>query len=190
MFDRKMSQVAKILGYSVELDTEGLNIARLMSEPDGDPRFYEDISIRSYDDRLSICGWYPRAKDGCWLAHNLDSSITVTEKKTAEQVVKDMERRLLPDYRKNLATVIRNIKEYEQAGAKQEACLQELALVCGAEVNQVDKFIWYTVRKEKVEVRVSSPDSVSLEIRGIGFERAKAILNILRCMWAANKLGR
>lgn len=179
-FEGKMREMADIMGYKLTL-TEARNHAHLKRLVPGE-EYYEDIFIRTVEGRLRIVGCYPEAKDGSSISA-ARAVITVTETKTAGQIVKEMERRLLPIYRKSLAEVIPKLKERNALIAMQVGHIEKLAKVCGVWQIGCDR------RQNKEEFYMSGPnargyvkargESITIELSGISFEKAKRMLEAL-----------
>lgn len=83
------------------------------------------------ENRIRISGHFPHPVDGRWW-HGINSpSITVTEKKDALTIVKDMQRRLIPEYIESLKKVITSNNERNKAIAMGEASLAAVAEALG-----------------------------------------------------------
>lgn len=186
-FEEKVDQVAQILGYQVEHSEERPSFgSKLSTWVAGEQRFREDININnggwSKAGRITISGWYPRAKDGSRCDYGIDNiEITVAETKTAAQIVKDMERRFFPDYRWSLNKVIANIKQHEEQAAIQAATIKALAKQIGIsdisndERGHPHRFYWY-LNDCYIEVTSDYSGNVKIEARGISYAQAKAAL--------------
>lgn len=192
-FDRKVKYIAEILGYRVEFpdrDQWSGNLAHIKSLVNGEPRFGEDISLTNggYQNggRIRIHGWFPQAQDGSRCDYGIHkTSITVTEKKTAPQIAKDMMRRFLPDYRSNLARVIQQVKEHEASRETQASVIKALADLVGIKDVRNDqrgcpnKFYWHP-GGGYIEVESTYAGTVKIELRSISAEQAERVLTALK----------
>lgn len=88
------------------------------------------------EDRISISGCFPRPVDGCWYSGIQSPSITVTEKKDALTIVKDMQRRLIPEYIESLKKVINSNNERQKSIELGEASLKTVADAVGTTPTQ------------------------------------------------------
>lgn len=191
-FERKVNEIAKITGHSVEFNRSGVNHAVLNApftdswknrEGRKEDRFYESVSIRSENGRLNIYGWCPNAKDGSRFRCE-ENKITVSQEKTAQQIAKDMARRFFPAYRQTLNEVVEQVKEYEVFMDNQASCVKALAGVCGVKDirddgrgNLTGFYLYNSLARGEVKV---SGGSVTIELRGITGDQAKAVLEALK----------
>lgn len=185
-FEEKVTQIGEILGYFVDIDSDHAYGCKLSAWVAGETRFKEDISISnggwSKAGRITVSGWYPRAKDGQRCDYGIDNvEITVAETKTAAQIVKDMERRFFPAYRHSLNKAIAQIKDHEEHAAIQAATIKALAKQIGITDIRNDerghpyRFYWY-LNDCYIEVTANYSGSVKIEARGISYSAAKAAL--------------
>lgn len=179
-FENKVKKIADIMGYKWTF-TENRNLVHIKSLVPGE-EFYEDISIHAVDGRLRIIGWYPDANDGARLTTKR-AKITVVDSKSPEQIVRDMERRLLPGYRKTLAEIIPEIKVWNAAEQRQISYIEALAKVCG--ITQVKKDrrgvktgFYLGGDRARGDVKAYG-DIITIELGGITFEKAHAMLTVL-----------
>ena len=191
-FERKVNEIARITGHSVEFNRSGVNHAVLNApftdswknrEGRKEDRFYESVSIRSENGRLNIYGWCPNASDGARFRCE-ENKITVSQEKTAQQIVKDMARRFFPGYRQTLNKVVEEIKEYEAFMNKQGSIVKDLAEVCGVTQirddgrgNPVGFYLNSCLARGEVKV---SSGVVTIELRGITSDQAKAVFEALK----------
>lgn len=117
-FEKKILEVAVILGFQASF--KGRREPRDVELNSGDER----ITIYPFWDekRLSVFGEYPRTKRGECANGIASVSITISEKKTAKQMAKEIERRFMPKYRAQLAEAIEqveslNVSMMEQGGS-------------------------------------------------------------------------
>jgi hypothetical protein len=179
-FEKTIRAIADRMCYKVTF-TENKNRAHIYSLVQGSD-YYDDIFIREVDERLWIVGKYPDAEDGsrfsAWQA-----VISVAGNRPAAQIVKEIERRLLPKYRKSLAEVIKKVKEWNAMLHSQASRIEALAEICGVTMFKVDwrgnKVGFYLGGKNaRGDIRVDG-DSILIELGGIAFEKAHAMLMAL-----------
>jgi hypothetical protein len=134
-FHAKVHRIATALFYKVLVDPEPNKYehrADLRSEA-GD----EGLSIRnggySYKDRIVIRGYYPPDFKGQYHTSGRDHppDITAAEAKTAEEIVRDITRRLLPGYLKQLQEVRQRNAEAKASFDLKESALNQLAAAIG-----------------------------------------------------------
>ena len=135
-FHAKVHRIATALFYKVLVDPEPNKYehrAGLRSEA-GD----EGLSISnggySYKDRIVVRGYYPPDFKGHYHTSGRDqpSDITDAETKTAEEIVRDIKRRFLPAYLKQLQEVRQRNTEAKASFDFKESALKRLAAAIGA----------------------------------------------------------
>ena len=124
-FTTKMQELAAIMGYTLEADTEGFENRRAELKNGIEGIIIRGCSGWAKAGQLNIFGDYPRTKDGR-LAHSAAASINVSETKTAQQISKDIARRLLPEYRKTLLDAISTIQDIDDRETKARADIDRM----------------------------------------------------------------
>lgn len=182
----KMRQVFKLLGFTVvePLDPNTWS-ARLSAVKDQADIFIESDGYMSQG-RFVITGSYPRTRRGEYISYGINKvEITVTNKKTAEQVVKDIERRFMPDYMVELNKVIKQVEDDNDYHDSRESMLTELK---GSKLDDYEEKngefsisstygVWGTVKAYR--------DNVTIELRDLTVKQAKQILDIAQGNHAA-----
>lgn len=112
-----------------------------------------------------------------------EPTMTVSIAKPAEQIAKDIQRRLLTDYPKALAEVLALRDARDATRMAKRARLAELAELVGVRLeegnHQNEKFSMHGIgRQQKVEVHLLSND-VRIDASWISMDQAKRILSIL-----------
>jgi len=123
-FIAKMQDLANIMGYTLDVSTE-INERRATLKNGIEEVVIYGSSGWAKAGQLNIFGDYPRTKDGR-LAHSAAASINVSEKKTAEQISKDIARRFLPEYRATLQKAIEQIQDIDDREAKARADIDRM----------------------------------------------------------------
>ncbi len=113
-FIEKIDQVAELMRHSVAYNEDSTSSPErhraLLTHAD------LDICINAGEyrkaDRLAIHGCFPRSEDGYYYGpRNGNHSITVSDTKTPTQIVKDIERRLMPDYLIAIEKAVQDVKD-------------------------------------------------------------------------------
>lgn len=81
--------------------------------------------------RLVVAGLFPKTARGEYIKPDTDHSITIAADRNPEAVAKDIERRLLPDYRVTLQKVIETKTYQDDYNQKQESNTLEAAKLLG-----------------------------------------------------------
>jgi len=108
-------------------------------------------------------------------------AITCSLKKTPAQVARDIERRVLPEYRALLETLLARKAAHDERKRKQHECCQQIADILGTEMREgqgrdTDPRVYcYGKASSSIEFIVMSDTTVKIEIRGAAFEAAKNI---------------
>lgn len=172
----------------------------------GDADLFINAASYGNPDRIVISGITPRGKDrqyvrvyeqrtdangnaiGGWDEFTF-SSITVSAKKTAEQIANDIIRRFLPDYLKALRLVKERIANDEEAASNKRANLQACAVTlhetlrsdyrpihgCDDVYEPLGSFTSHIGDTIRVEVKASSTD-VDVDIDNLTVAQAQLVL--------------
>jgi hypothetical protein len=108
-------------------------------------------------------------------------SITCSLAKTPPRIARDIERRVLPEYRLLLEKVLTRKAAHDERKRQQHECCQQIADLLGAEVRDGQgrdgdpRVYCYGKGTAAIEFIVSSDTSVHIEIRGASFQAAMHI---------------
>ncbi|MBI5031201.1 MAG: hypothetical protein HZB51_11795 [Chloroflexi bacterium] len=111
-------------------------------------------------------------------------SITCSLTKTPPQIARDIERRVLPEYKTLLEKVIARKAISDERKRKQHQCCQELANILRAEMREGmerdndPRVYCYGKGSSTIEFSVMSDTHVKIEIRSASFEAAKQIAHV------------
>ena len=148
--------------------------------------------------RISISTVYPKWWDGSTHYGYQDSksySITVADTKTAQQIIKDIQRRLLPDYEPTLTLFLQHRAESLATHTKRIATLTRIATAigktyeygkeCAQGVYQFSGYVPSTNGESNYplgvhEVRVSSSGSIEIRLDGLTEEKALRLIEALK----------
>jgi hypothetical protein len=101
--------------------------------------------------------------------------------KTPPQMARDIERRVLPEYRALVVKLLERKALHDERERKQHACCQDIADILNAEMREgqgrhSEPYVHcYGTGSSSIEFTVQSDTSVKIEIRGASFEAAKQI---------------
>ena len=134
--------------------------------------------------RITISGCYPRAEDGRRPYGTESHEITVTEKKTPQQIAKEIERRLLPKYLPDLEKAVKQIQEHEDYVGTRIRNMRELAQFAGVRFaspndNRDPAFRFGGDRDYDHLVKPHGKNLVNMELSSLTVEQAKAVIAVL-----------
>ena len=143
-FNEKMIEVAKILGMTWEENPERRYDNCGYLKGTDDHKLWVLNGGYQTTTRIYISGQYPSDSKG----HRYSSpenrvEMSVSENKTAEQIGKDIERRLLPKYLTAMATLTAQIKSANQYYAARQKNIGMIAKEFGWELRGQDKDVIY-----------------------------------------------
>ena len=134
-FLEKVKQVGTVL--NMELEDKGDEFSRNYAVLKNGTR---EISFSNGDyqreDKFHISGIYPRNYKREYMVHSYSEkspSINVSEKKTAEQIAKDIQRRFLPHYEELLKKVLERVESSNTAHDKRWEALRIVGEIVGVE---------------------------------------------------------
>lgn len=161
MIPETFRDIAKILGAPIEEDkySEGRESKFVkMVLPWGGILLVEESR-----GRIEVLGSFPRSDGDYWGPHGVKYSISVSAEKSAEQIARDIERRLLPVYRVAYEVAVKRMNEYDEQAGRQRVLAKRLADVLGIQVSSHDPTQFHAYEPVHVEGRVNSED-VTLKI--------------------------
>ena len=137
--------------------------------------------------RVKASGVYPREKGGYVDVYDPVTnkrvsapSITVSGEKSATQIARDVERRLLPDYRKRLALVRARVQAGNDWQAETERTLESVKGEPLDEEEKRDREVNFYRETGKLGGIKASGKGVSLEVSDVTPDQARRILGIIR----------
>ena len=171
-FNEKMKEVAELLGMTWEDREESWDNRGVFSNPnDLDKKLALSNDGYRAKGRIEISGLYPLDGQGKHFPqHGYKLEITVAETKTAEEIARDIRRRVLPAYLKNLAIIKEQIARADKYHNDRMAKIRQVADHFGWELQGQDKDVIYpdvpgiyqieALNDTKVKFRVEcSPDT-------------------------------
>ncbi|MCJ7663061.1 MAG: hypothetical protein MUO24_02335 [Desulfobacterales bacterium] len=129
-FHAKITEVAELLGMKVEDPGSNYLVLILVGKGERGGRFY----ARSWSndrDKLMVSGEYPRF-DGQSCSPKDERPVGISLAKTAAQIAHDIERRVLPTYRANLAIAWERFDAWTASRERREQMMQRIADEVGA----------------------------------------------------------
>lgn len=133
--------------------------------------------------RIEITGFYPRDFDGSVMDHERQK-ITVGRTRTPDAVAKEITRRFLPDYRATLAQMWARIERNAQGDADRSGVAVDLVNLSGGSLRNSGRGERPTVRVDLpegwAEFLVSSPDSITLEVKYSTPDLMRKLAQVLR----------
>jgi hypothetical protein len=133
--------------------------------------------------RLGVGGYFPSDKP--YDMRDKAASITVSEEKEAEDIVKDINRRYMPEYLEVLAACVVK-KASDESYENQKQALLKAAVDAAGDIGGVNKLSpdLLHISSENCElygdVRATSAHSYEIRLRSVPVKAALAILTILR----------
>ena len=186
----KIKAVIKALGYKVtrELDAEYSHVYIEARNPKGNEVISFSGEGYAMKGRISINGVFPENEGGKTrdyvFAYNesKDISISVSREKSAEAIVKDITRRLLPVYQEKLIKAHQLIEQWSTYANKKAANMKALK---GSKPSEDElKRSEYSIRgaadgQAWGTVKVYD-DTATIEIHSLTIEQAKKVLAVLK----------
>ena len=178
------ASIAAQLGATIVEEGEG-GTSFVIALPEAAQRLSFSFNLWKQKDRIVIRAKFPRDENRQEMRAPVwfDPVITVSIAKPAEQVARDVQRRMLTDYPKALAEIIAILEQRSAKEIADRALLTELAGVAGQFLNDGNReskgFRMYDAETaQHAELRLLS-DSVAIDIRRISTDKAKRIVAIL-----------
>lgn len=138
-----------------------------------------DLFFRMDGKRLVVSGSYPHGAYNKVYGYETHR-ITVSPDRPYEAIAKDIQRRLLPGYLPELASVLDRVRKHDEGVDAQTRVADELAAILGETPRAGEVGIYQTTHGTYGKVRVlHGGDHVSLELSNLDADRAKRILAIL-----------
>jgi len=208
--NKRFAAIVKLLGLTLkrDKDTEPWNARTVGLTPDGGEVWLTSGEWRVGLDRLSVSARYPRYTTGGYVEvyeqvektrtdgtkyQSRDAIgspiITISLKKTNEQIVKDIKSRFIPGFQKKLTAVIAKIKETNERDAKNATAIDRLKLVLtgkGADKTEIENnsFTHYPKDDElysnRIEVKLQGAETVEITVRAESVDQAAAILKAFK----------
>lgn len=179
-FELKATRVAALLGYGIMFPSEGRNIANLAHN--GKEISLDNASYAARHERIIIHGGMPRGKDGYYPFGCKAATITVSQDKATKQIVKDIERRLLPKYTANLEKAKAAIKKNDDYISGRDEQMRILLKATGIKLSSSNGstsnagFVWIG----GATFRPGGVDSIEIDRMGyVPTEKAIKIAKIL-----------
>jgi hypothetical protein len=123
--------------------------------------------------RIHISTTFPYSDGFFWGPSPNPHKISVAASKSAQQIARDIERRLLPEYKTAYLDAVRLMNEHNEAKMKREALAKKLTGILGIEVSKRDPMQFFCSNPVDIAGKVEWSD-VSLRIRRSD-ERARRI---------------
>lgn len=133
------------------------------------------LSVSPYGQpgRVVVRGEYPQQ-----YGYECVAEITVALSRGPEALVKEIKRRLLPEYLPSYARAVERQKAAEEYQAKQDAALLELATVLGIEANNYRGSAYFYRDQISATVKDIHPDRANLEL-AVPLHLARQILELV-----------
>lgn len=187
-FEIKVNRIAELLGktaYDVKFRHSPQSLLATLTK--GDEEIAISVGWASEKDRFHVKGFYPCAINGKWRYNLKPVSITMTEKKSSEQMAMEICRRLMPTYREQLAQAVEWVaKENAFIKVRTEGikAIAEVAgvfprFVNGKECNE-GRVIFYRDSDTSCEVCPNGIGFFNMDLKGVSLEQAKQIIQILK----------
>ena len=180
-FNEKMEAVARILDLTWHPKEEWTDNAGELKGPDKGCILVRNGGYQEAE-KIKCSSVYPHDNKGQgWLNPPQRVEIRITETKTPEQIARDIQRRFLPNYLKNLAIVKKWVADTNKLVDQRTANLQRIADHFGFEIrpNNSEGVIYPTV-EGIYSIQVYSADLVRLEKVDCTSEQAIKIIEMLK----------
>lgn len=179
-FNEKMETVSKILGYQWKpYEERGDNYGHLTSS--GQIKISAGNADYKLKGRIQFSSCYPQSKNGYpqW-SYGDKIEITVSADKTPEQISRDIEKRFLPTYLKNLQIVIEKTQKADKYDADKLAAIKKVADHLQIEISENrDRLNIYPEIKEVYHIEAYSDTEVKFEVKTTP-EKAIEIMDLFK----------
>ena len=173
-FNKKMTEVAKILGLTWEGRTDTWNNSGHLT---GENQVKIWVNSKEGSQKISFGSCYP-----CKVLYRDRVEIGVSEDKTPEQIAKDIQRRFLPAYLVNLKEAIAQIEVHNTYEVAKQANIEKIATYLGEELREgvngrKDRFYSHTESISAVEAYTDKTVKFTVEFSP---DKAIRIIELLK----------
>jgi hypothetical protein len=183
-FDVKMKELAGLMGYELVLDGDYKYERRAKLVQGFDEIHLSNGGYRA-EDKITISGSFPRTKTGEMGYIYPPKPIQVSDRKTAEQISKDIARRYLPEYRINLDKALRQINATDDAEEQAKKDIDAIkAAYPKAQVidheNKARRSVVYLEGRSKIEIAYNGNGKHRIELDKLSTEQVISILAMIQ----------
>lgn len=184
--EQKITAVCNILGFQLDnRETDYWNFAREIIK--GDIKLFIRADSYQSKGKFEISGSYPRDAKGQYINpyeynESRADKINVAMTKTPDQIAKDIERRLMPEYLLRLAKVQERISSNDNYHSSRQETIKEIASATGFEVSThvEDGAIYFYDDGFTIDVKPYSGKEVEIKLSGVSKDNAIQILKLLK----------
>lgn len=184
--EKIIQSVCEIMGFELdEREVDYWCFAREISK--GDIKLFIRADSYGHKGKFEIIGSYPRDSKGQYInPYDYNESradkINVSMTKTPEQVAKDIERRLMPEYLLRLAKIKKRIDESDNYHLSRQETIKQIAKATGFEISThvEDGAIYFYDDGLSIDVKPRSGHKVDISIGGLSSEKAIQVLKLLK----------
>ena len=173
----KMTEVAGLLGMRVEIPGHGYPALYLVGEGERSGKLYARIYEYRHSGKMEISGEYPRF-DGQSCSPRDIRPVGISLTKSAEQVAHDIQRRVLPTYRENLAVAWERHDAWTASRERRVKMMMHIACEVDSEVSDRGTIFppspWsdhiYNIESygdDKVQMELTAPEDLAIKILGV-----------------------
>lgn len=154
------------------------------------------INVGGYrmEGRVEFRGAWPQYRDKTWYSGGKSVSITCDVKRKPENLAKDIQRRLLPDYDKEYAKALAYVRSHDERSVEAETTAKRMAALIGGQacenrcrrgdgvgiIGEPEAVRRLVVRPAYKSESFNSPLSVDFEVHGLDPETAAQVLMIIK----------
>lgn len=183
-FTVKITDIGSILNYNTKIEPKEkfprYRYARLQCCDTGAVFTIQNGGYQN-EDRFEIYGTYPHSTRGP-LTHTdlLKAKITVSDKRTAQSIAKDIESRFIPPFLENFATMTKRVNDIDRHWKNQRAAAQAAGAILGIEPHfdhdSVSNARFYTPRGDLTSY---GEDTFDVRITNLTLDELRIIAPVL-----------
>jgi len=184
-FVAKVEQLAEIMEYEIQYWHDSFNCARLNKA--GCQFFINNERDHRSLGRFYISSMYPTAMDGSREYHLESVEISMNEKKSAEQMAKEIKRRFMPKYLENYKKAVAFVQSQNKFIRTRQKTIRSIASLAGVEAKFMrqrdmgDGFCYFDYGdKYTGDITSDGADRLEMKLRGLTVDQAWQIVQLLR----------
>ncbi len=177
----KMKAVCKALGWKADPPSDEFNHVHLKAQMDGYPSSYASFSYGRYpyEGRITVTA-YSNHDSSIYRYGEKHLSISVSATRSAEQIVKEIQRRFIPSYLEIARKAEEIQKRHDEYSQRLDACMERLKGEPLEESEKQNGKVHFHLDDIWGVVQYGDEDEVALDFHNVSLEKAGRILAILR----------
>jgi hypothetical protein len=176
-----MKTVCKGLGWKADAPSDGFNHVYMKAQLDEFPSSYASFSYGRYpyEGRITITA-YSKHDSSLYRYGEKHLSISVSATRSADQILKEIQRRFLPAFLENAKKAEEIQKREDEYHRQLEACMGRLKGESLEESEKRNGKVQFSLEDIWGEVQYGSDDQLAIDFHNVPVEKVGRILAILR----------